>query len=208
MSYIYSNYNLDNKYKMEEKSTSPYIEVLNNKSDIIEVNTMIRFYDIFREYNFIKNHGEIDNILLHILAQIDLESATHRDSIRIEHIKNKISNSYYSKSIKNMFDKINKEDQDIILDFMLLDMNNKQRECLFYEVIKAVFYDSCLLYEKNTQENILYLPVSKNEYNINLIKLIKEIFLDITKEISIIWTNMVGVIGIDELSIMDKMSIY
>lgn len=209
MSYIWKDYSDQNTFRIAYEGFCPYLEIYNdeNKNDI-KVNVLIRFADIFKDMNFFEQHSGFDNILLHFLAQLDLQKGIYKSTIETMIIREDIEKGLYGKNVKNMFDSIDIKKQEIILKYILKDVKNKQKRLIFVDVVKEIFKNSCFIYSKSTDKFILHIGDTKNCERKIIIDLLKELFLDVFFDLYITWENGIGIIDLDETMIIDSFIIY
>lgn len=209
MNYIWQNYSEKNTFKVAYEGFSPYLEISNNNyKDEIKVNVLIRFSGIFKDIDFIKNHGDIDNVLLHYLAQLDLQKGLYSRTLEMMIIKEDIQNNLYGKVVRELFNKVNDKNQEIILKYILKDIKNKQRKLLFQDIIKEIFPKSCFIFSKSNNEFILYLGEKETSENRIIINLLKELFLDVFFNVYITWEYCIGIIDVDDSMRIDNFIMY
>lgn len=209
MSYIWQNYSEKNTFKVAYQGFSPYLEIYNSHfDDEIKVNVLIRFSGIFKDINFIKDHKDLDNVLLHFLAQLDLQKGLYKSTLEMIIIKEDIQNNMYGLKVKELFNKIDNKNQEIILKYMLKDIKNKQRKLLFQDITKEIFPKSSFMYSKSNDEFILYVGEKETLESKIIVELIKELFLDIFFNVYVTWEYNIGIIDVDETMKIDNFIMY
>ena len=199
MAYIWEDYSVDKQFNIGER-ICPYIEVIDNRLNYVDVNPMIRFVeiaDIIKNELFQKlfdNPAIIENIIFHYLAQLDRTKGFSYYQRIIEGLRIEIEDGYWGGSVKKLWERLKRTDQDIILSVLTLRLLS-DNQTYFMEVVGKLFPEASLCYEEATEIYYLYIRSKRNEYNLTLMNIVKELFWSIDKKLIIVWEKHYGIIG-------------
>ncbi len=203
--YIWENYTPYKKFCVGEK-ISPYVEVLNDISNIIEVNPLLRFEKIFAVLKEVKDCSietqEFENIIFHYLAYLDMLKGMDKKQIFFNRLEEEIQAGYWGKFVQEKWKEIQPHHKEVILYTLY-----QQKDNSFFEAIKKLFAVASLVYEKSSKTYYLYLGASITEERQILLNVTKFLFWDIQNKLEIVWKNHYGMIGFDETMKLSEIQI-
>lgn len=220
MNYIWNKYAQENKYIIAESSEifSPYLENchLVNEYPYCLVNSNIRFSKIFSDFiqvaektNIsIEDRHQIENCLLHYLAQLDRKTGISKDVIEEYIIANDIKNGRYGTEIIEDFQKLPYSYQKNILYFLRKYYKNMGRNSYFDRVLKSIYQDAAVYYHNDDNLFLVYLPQAENKQDSICIKVLEYFFMDVTAQIRVFWQHHFGIIGRNETMKIGNIAIY
>ncbi len=223
MGYIWNNYKAENYFYMTE-SQSPYLEVWDDMSTNIGVNTGIRLDEIFipekfaNESNKInelyllfendERYSDIFNVVCHMAAQTDMLRGITIDDLSSEVVREDIETGAYGKDIQDKFEKLKKEDADQICRYIAKYEHFESRETQLDAAIKCIFGDVNFYYERSTKKIYVCINKQGTEYNRGLFDLVCYFFKDIELYVKACWMGEhFGVIGVDETMQIDSVAL-
>ena len=213
MSYLWENYSIDKKYRIGER-ISPYIEVLNSRTDPVDVNPLIRFSRIF-DASFQDASGavfafdalsknlskegvdQIVDVLFHYLAQLDRTKGLDSGQRIIEKLCDEIKRGMWGKNTNDWLEAMTEVDRESIL-YVLSRRVLVDRQSFFMEAVGKTFPFSSLCFEKETAIYYLYVGSEETEYNRQKLDLIKTLFWTVDWKLIVVWYCHYGIIGCDE----------
>ena len=202
--YIWENYTPLKKFYVGKK-ISPYMEVLNNTENIVEVNPLLRFEGIFSELEKAVETQNLENILFHYLVMLDTIKGLDKKQIFLNRLEEEIQAGDWGEFVQEKWSAIQSHHKEIILCTLYERKDNSKA---FLDIIKKLFHVTSLLYEKSTETYYLYLNDSMSkEYCQTLIEVVKFLFWDIQNHIEIVWKNYYGIIGSDETMKISKIQL-
>lgn len=208
MSYIWEKYSNEKHFKIG-KRVCPCLEVFENDLEVaeIEVNPVVRFSEIvdsgITQYD---NNGDIFNIILHYLAQLDRVKGLSASQVMLEKIHNEITQGYWGELLAKQWKLISIRDQNIIVYHLAQRLWN-DTQTYFMETIGKLFLKTSLCYEKTRELYYLYIMAEKNEYNMKLVGIVKYLFWNMNQSILIVWNYHYGIIGCEDTMRIDSIQI-
>ncbi|AOY74678.1 hypothetical protein [Clostridium formicaceticum] len=161
--------------------------------------------------NTIENYGNILNLLLHLLGELDLKAGIHREVLIYENIVKDIDGGIFGREISSGFQSFSKDEKFLLAKYLYKLYRTKEQIKIFQEVIRKIFEDHLLYRKKGREEKyILYISSSILSKKIDYQKLdiIKALFWDISYELEVFWQNHFGVIEHDEIMRIGNIGIY
>lgn len=206
MSYIWEEYSDEKRFRTG-KCICPYLEIFENNPTDVEVNPMLRFSEII-DLDTIKfdDNGDVQNIIFHYLAQLDMVKGLSYFQSVIECIRGEIEKGYWGKRVLAIWDTLSFDDQNIIISVLAQRILNDNKT-YFMDVIGKLFLEASLCYEKKTDLYYLYIRADENKYNINLSEIAKILFWNINKDILIVWKNHYGIVGTNDTMQIGKIQV-
>ena len=197
MSYIWENYDENNKYVIN-KSITPYLEVFDNSTHEIAVNPLLRFASIFEDIitNLSEYADSLNNVALHYLAMMDKSFGMNYFQMLLEKIRNDFINGYYGQKVKNLWEIMNDKDKNTSLYYTALRLLNDDKS-FFMEALGKSFPASSLAYDKESALYFLYIGAENTSYNKSKLELLITLFANInmTLKLKTVWKYHYGVIG-------------
>lgn len=206
------------------KNLSPYSEI--NMEDLnygvstdekreIETNPFYRFTGVLSEFL----NPDIDisaelfqetyNILVHILANIDLQEGLNKKVIISRLLIERITSGRYGDEIRDLFGLLSNDEKTAIADGIQDKYNYSKELEIFKKIIKKIYFDS-LVYDKLEDEKkiIIYINQKKTEENIKKMKLIKFFFLPVGLTVYCFWEKHFGIIGVKETMKIGETAVF
>lgn len=224
MSFIWQNFSEDTTYKIAT-SFSPYMEVFGcDTKKFKDVNILIRFYNVFKSLiderqiqqdnqngdNLLALEG-IENPILSFLADLDRIKGINLDYIVKTIILKEINSNYFGEEVNLLFNKLSEKDKAIILDYLLLKELSNDTNSYLDKVIITLFsdndYQAIFYWHESQQRFILYSQFKENTYNLDKLKLIELLFMDIDNIIVPVWEYHFGIIDNNPTMIIGNIQI-
>ena len=217
-----SGYGLEELIFINSQSPSPYTEssfdFLNSdtvEDREIEINPLYRFATQLGEI-FLPDVVGYENVramfldvMLHYVAIWDLRSGGDKKELRAMYILNEIQEGRFLKSIREtLLDlELNKAKRII---FCLLDLYKcKDYITIFRKALKELYPKANLyIHSENLRKLILFTGVDKTKKDMEIIEMLKELFLPISYETDIFWKYHFGIVGVKESMKIGKMALY
>ena len=217
-----SGYGLEELRFINSQSPSPYTEssfdFLNSdtvEGREIEINPLYRFATQLGEI-FLPDVVGYENVramfldvMLHYVAIWDLRSGGDKKELRAMYILNEIQEGRFLKSIREtLLDlELNKAKRII---FCLLDLYKcKDYITIFRKALKELYPKANLyIHSENLRKLILFTGVDKTKKDMEIIEMLKELFLPISYETDIFWKYHFGIVGVKESMKIGKMALY
>ena len=226
----YSLHKLMSKNKGAEKiyfkvssKISPYMELnmqdINyegiEKDYVLEANPFYRFTHIFNEFmdpNLqigSKLKGEMTNILLHMLGNLDLQDGLNKRIILNRIIIRELEEGRYGEEIQEYFGILNRWEKIIIADG-IQDKYKYEREWeIFKKVMSKIYKDSIIYDSIDEQEKIIiYINEKKTPENKKKEFLIEKLFMPLGLKSRCFWGAHFPVLGVDEVMKIGEMVIF
>ena len=212
MSYLWKNYERYNKFCVDDRPMSPYLEVNYINGKRVGVNVLIRFCEIFEPLFELDDHSErygaLENCLLHYLAQLDLESGLHAVSFAEHALDVELLNGYYGREAKELYELLSDEERRILLIYLQRHNAAQGRRSFFFDAVSAFFPSTKSWFHEFEGKFLFCIPAPETEHNLKLIELLKILLLDMEVELEIFWGNHFGLIGAEEMMRLDEFVIY
>ena len=217
-----SGYGLEELRFINSQSPSPYTEssfdFLNSdtvEGREIEINPLYRFATQLGEI-FLPDVVGYENVramfldvMLHYVAIWDLRSGGDKKELRAMYILNEIQEGRFLKSIREtLLDlELNKAKRII---FCLLDLYKcKDYITIFRKALKELYPKANLyIHSENLRKLILFTGVDKTKKDMEIIEMLKDLFLPISYETDIFWKYHFGIVGVKESMKIGKMALY
>ena len=209
MAYIWENYSED-KLFCRGDCVSPYLEMMTAEEAIGYVNPMLRFSSIFNELEKCREVSvqdeleadtiqkwatELENILFHYLAHIDLLSGMDIRQIKVNYLERELAAGAFGRFIAEHWDELTSHDKRVIL-YTLADKYESEAVDHYFLLAAQKLWDYVsLLYEKSTETYYLHVSVHITAYTSILMKVIIYLFWDGPSKPEITWNRHYGIIG-------------
>ena len=185
------------------------------KEVVIETNPFYRFTDIFSAImnpdlqEGLEIRKELENIILHILGNLDLQEGLNKRIIMNRLIEQKIESGRYGESVKENFEILTRREKIIIADG-LQDKYKCMKELeVFKKVFSKIYRDSIIYDSLEEQEQIvLYINEEKTKENKKKERLIEELFLPLGLNSRVFYKRHFGLMGVEETMKIGEMVIY
>lgn len=225
MSYIWEEYSPENYFYIPEKKSSYYEEVWRKNGKNIPVNVFNRFGEIFyasticedrsflyevnKRYKNDDRFKEITNLIIHQMALFDRLAGITLEDIKMALVYDDIISGLYGDLVCDVVDSLQFEDLYIILKELVKNIDGKQSEVVFDEILHLLFGKVIFYKENSTEKTMIYIEKTGNEYRKKLYELVNYLFADMGLEIEVFWANEhFGIIGVDSTMKIDKLCVY
>ncbi len=202
---------------------SPYMELnmeeINyaalDKEYILETNPFYRFTHVFNEFMNPdlpigeKLKGEMVNILLHMLGNLDLQEGLNKRIILNRIIIRELEEGRYGEEIQKCFSVLNRREKIAIADG-IQDKYRYDREWeIFKKVMSKIYKDSIIYDSIDEQEKIIiYINEKKTAENKKKELLIEKLFMPLGLKSRCFWGAHFPVLGVDEVMRIGEMVIF
>ena len=130
------------------------MEISLRKDDIAIVNSLPRFTDIFDELlspcdswkNQESDVKALSNCLLHFLARLDRLSGMSVSALQEEKLDQDLLNGCFGESAKKIYENLNSERKQLILEFLRRQESTNGRRLYFREVLRAIYPKSSIYF--------------------------------------------------------------
>lgn len=215
MAFIWSEYSSKKKYRVSSVGTSPYLEVWNTTEDIVLVNMYIRLFEILVPRHYTNSAEQINalislyetderymdivNTFLHFLARQDRKCGMTLYDFCVYNVRNEIVRGCYGTAAKENFDHLTREDQLILCRYLVKYNMTSGREMQLDAVIKALFHDVVIYYERSADVIHVCINRANSDYNSRLFELVCRFFKDIDINVEVYWQKeYFGIIGVED----------
>ena len=211
MKYIWKNYSAENKFYIETKPLSPYLEIGNVGEKILGVNPIPRFPEIFSplfENNSEKNFKPLENCLLHYLAKLDLKSGVHRASILEHRLDKEIREKFFGERAAELYLSLTENERRIFLIFLRRHEAAQGLKNFFFDAVQSFFPGTKFYFHEWEKKILICIPRDETEHNRNFMQLLIFFLMDMGAAYEIFWNSHFGIIGDDETVRLDDFLIY
>lgn len=229
MAYLWSDYDRNATYCISEKPASPFEERLENIDEdaVVRINPVCRFAGIFlpllhyfetlnaenqelaKVHEAASTRSKIENILLHVLAQIDRTSGIHDFTLEEDRLEKSILAGMYGEPAQKAFASLARADQLAILHLLRRQEEEKGRVSYFVQALQALFPGANYYYYEFEERFLICIPQEKSPEGENRLLLLQDLFLDLScREPEIFWNSHFGIIGRNDTMQLDKMVIF
>lgn len=195
-------------------------EVVGN---VIELNLLYRFADIFQEIlspELAEELAETDNdysdfrtylidAALHALLYTDLRTGLTKWDVYIKKLTRELLDGRFWKAAEPPFALSPRSGQNRLATILLTQMQTGSSLLIFRRALLVLFPQARLYQMKEQQEQlILYLeqkPATDNELRLQFVQ---DMFLPIRYKLRVFWEYHFGVIGVDETMRIDDIALY
>lgn len=200
------------------RNPGPYVEAsftdLNTASletTQIEVNPLYRFSDIFSEL-FAPDLCEYQDtrymfldVVMHYMARTDLLSGMHKQEFYFWLLKEEMEGGGFGERAAEAFALFDKEEQRIIITFLLGLYRSSHYKELFIKVVKKI-YKNVIVYEgrDKAETNLLYIGRKETEYERKRIHYLVDTFLPLRTDVEIFYDEHFGVVDVEETMRLDR----
>jgi len=181
----------------------------------VEINPYYRFYSIFKELfepNVSENKEIIEavhDMVLHHLIDIDVLMGMNKREYYIQFIIRNMRTGYFGEYIKEKISIFTRQEQKIIANSLLT--LHDAGECIYVlkDTVRRIFTNAYIFaVTKEKDEIIFYLRTKETREKAEKIEVLKHLFLPFKCGVEVYWEYIFGVIGVDELMVIDQIVIY
>lgn len=202
---------------------SPWMEMavpyLNQEGPLgekeLEVNTCVRFHDIFRGM-FEPDLTEIPdlrksltNLALHQLAENDVRRGMSREEYYKKLLAEDIRAGVYGASVRQAFENLPAAEREILLGGWLRSFRTGSSLILFSDMVYRLVKDS-IVYRNRAcpDEIVLYTGLKKTHELEEKLGFLRNLFLDVHYHLEIFYAYHFGILGLDCTMENDEIAIY
>jgi hypothetical protein len=202
---------------------SPYFEVnaesiithdlFSAPKNLVEVNVFYRFEQIFDTIIQAKKVNPIllqklVNMIIHYLASLDFIANQDIVDIQLQLLEKDIHNGNFGSFVKDHLHYFLEKERKVLIKYCrCLYIIGGTLET-FVSVVQEL-YPNSYFYKDRRKPNhyLLYLPVAESSTNEVKINVLKEMFAPLELDITICWNDHFGIIGENQLMILDEILI-
>jgi len=211
------------EYSPFYEQSFPCVNETEVTGNVIELNLLYRFADIFQEIlspGLAEELAEADNdfsefrtclidAVLHTLLYTDLRTGLTKRDIYIKKLIEELLDGRFWKAAASQFALLERRKQNRLAMLLLTQMQTGSSLLIFRRALLVLFPQARLYQMKRQQEQLLlYLeqkPVMANEQSL---RLIQDMFLPIRYQLRVFWEYHFGVIGADDTMRIDEIALY
>lgn len=200
---------------------SPYMELsyenINNTEvqQEVEINPYYRYDSIFKDFLDVNYSDERElretlfDILIHLLTDIDIVQGMNKKEYYMRFVLRDIDNGIFGNGIKEKINYFNKDEKEIIAGNIIRIYGMGEAIYLFKDTVKKIFKKSLIYANREEKDElIVYAGQKKNHYSRQKMELIRELFLPVGFHAEIYWEHHFGIIGFDEVMMIDSIALY
>ncbi|MBQ7609320.1 MAG: hypothetical protein IJU76_15335 [Desulfovibrionaceae bacterium] len=225
MDYLWTDYARERIYEINDRPGYPYEErdPYPGKG-AIGINPTKRFLHIFLpllEF-FLNRENEqgmareddrcrrsLENVLLHVLAQIDRCCGLHAFSLQEDVLEQAINRGEYGTDIAKAMVVLTVEEKRSILHLLRRQEEEDGRRLFYREALQVLFPGTHAYFDSDEQCFLLCLPVSESDRGRKRLTLLEMLFSDITEGPKrILWGQHFVVLGKAKDACLDKAVVY
>ena len=128
--------------------------------------------------------------------------------ISMKNLRQEIQEGFWGSDIKSSMDKLTEAESDMIIAVLYRQIKGKSRRLYFCEAMSILFPCSVCYYHIADEKFILCLPYPKNDVNTSRLRLITDLFLDVTSKCEPFWEKHIGIIGVAKTMRIGKIAVY
>lgn len=211
MKYIWQEYSAKKDFYVAEKPLSPYLEAGYVGGNKIGVNVLPRFEEIFLplfENGHAENSQRLENVVLHYLAQLDLQSGVHRTSIFERLLDEELRRGDFGKRAAEIYSALSENERRIILIYLRRHEAARGLKNFFFDAVLQFFPQSRFYFHEWERKFLLCIPFRKTERAGNLMELLIFLLLDLGVSYEIFWGEHFGIIGEAAMMKLGEFVIY
>ena len=211
MKYIWQNYSAENDFYIDEKPLSPYLEIGHAATKKIGVNPIPRFWEIFSplfENPQAPKFEQLENCLLHYLAQLDLKSGIHLSSILERKLDAEICAEFYGEKARQLYLSLNENERRKFLIYLQRHEAAQGLQIFFFEAVLQFFPMTKFYFYEWEQKFLFCIPARYSEHNEKILELLIFFLFDMGANYEIFWNCHFGIIDAEETMKLDELVIY
>ena len=203
------------------KIFSPYMELslkyINTKevTPKVEVNPYYGYYGIFKDLFDINNSEETElrntlfDIIIHFLADIDLIQGLNKRDYYLKFMLKDIESGLFGSENSERIKLFDRDEREIIAGNILRLYEMGEAVYLLIDTMRKIFKKS-IIYANPEEKDELFIYIDQKESKTaqEKMELIKDFFVPVRFHTEIYWKNHFGIIGIDEIMMVDDIALY
>ncbi len=212
---------------VQAKEYSPFFEqsfpCINERhveTEVIELNLLYRFADIFQEILAPESLGLEDgeyaqfcryfiDAALHAILYTDLRHGLTRRELYIHKILEELKNGTFWRGMMADFDMIERAKQGRFAALVLRQMETGSSLQIFRKGV-LILYPDAMLYQikKEPKKLLLYIRNPKTEREEHQLQFVQDMFLPVGFTLRVFWQYHFGIIGAEGTMKLDEMALY
>jgi len=130
------------------------------------------------------------------------------NQIDMENLRQEIREGLWGHTIKSTWDELTEVESDKVIALLYRQLKDNCRSLYFIDAISIIFPFSSCYYHTFDEKFILCLPYPEINRNIHRLRLVADLFLDVTNKYDAYWGRHIGIIGMDKTMQIGKIAIY
>lgn len=211
------------EYSPFYEQSFPCVNETEVTGNVIELNLLYRFADIFQEIlspELAEESAEADNdysefrtylidAALHALLYTDLRTGLTKRDVYIKKLIEELLDGRFWKAAASQFALIPRSRQNRLATLLLTQMQTGSSLLIFRRALLVLFPQARLYQMKGQQEQlILYLEQKPAKDNQQCLQFVQDLFLPIRYQLRVFWEYHFGVIGVDDTMRIDEIALY
>lgn len=206
----------------QAKEYSPFYEqsfpCLNEsriQSDIIELNLLYRFADIFQELLAVEEEETAQfqkyfiDAALHLILHTDLHHGLTKRDVYIHRLLEELEDGTFWRKASDEFRVIPIEKRNRIATLVFNQIQTGSSLMTFRRALLVLFPDA-ILYQIRAERKklLLYLSENKSEDGERMLLFIQDMFLPVSYDLRVFWKYHFGIVGVDDAMHIDEIALY
>lgn len=211
------------EYSPFYEQSFPCVNETEVTGNVIELNLLYRFADIFQEIlspELAEESAEADNdysefrtylidAALHALLYTDLRTGLTKRDVYIKKLIEELLGGRFWKAAASQFALISHSRQNRLATLLLTQMQTGSSLLIFRRALLVLFPQARLYQMKGQQEQlILHLEQKPAEANQQCLQFVQDMFLPVRYQLRVFWEYHFGVIGVDDTMRIDEIALY
>lgn len=190
------------------------------EGDVIELNLLYRFADIFQEILAPEGMGldggeyaqfcrYLTDMVLHTILYTDLRHGLTRRELYIHKILDELKDGTFWKGMTGDFALIGRAKQGRFAALVLRQMETGSSLRIFRKGV-LILYPDAMLYQikKEPKKLLLYIRYPKTDTDEHRLRFVQDMFLPVGFELRVFWQYHFGIIGAEGTMKLDEMALY
>lgn len=206
----------------QAKEYSPFYEqsfpCLNEsriQSDIIELNLLYRFADIFQELLAVEEEETAQfqkyfiDAALHLILHTDLHHGLTKRDVYIHRLLEELEDGTFWRKASDEFRVIPIGKRNRIATLVFNQIQTGSSLMTFRRALLVLFPDA-ILYQIRAERKklLLYLSENKSEDGERMLLFIQDMFLPVSYDLRVFWKYHFGIVGVDDAMHIDEIALY
>ncbi len=206
----------------QAKEYSPFYEqsfpCLNESiihSDIIELNLLYRFADIFQELLAVEEEETAQfqkyfiDAALHLILHTDLHHGLTKRDVYIHRLLEELEDGTFWRKASDEFRVIPIGKRNRIATLVFNQIQTGSSLMTFRRALLVLFPDA-ILYQIRAERKklLLYLSENKSEDGERMLLFIQDMFLPVSYDLRVFWKYHFGIVGVDDAMHIDEIALY
>lgn len=211
------------EYSPFYEQSFPCVNETEVTGNVIELNLLYRFADIFQEVlspelaeelaeagnDYSEFRTYLIDAALHALLYTDLRTGLTKRDVYIKKLIEELLDGRFWKAAASQFALTSRSRQNRLATLLLTQMQTGSSLLIFRRALLVLFPQARLYQMKGQQEQlILYLEQKPAEANQQCLQFVQDLFLPIRYQLRVFWEYHFGVIGVDDTMRIDEIALY